>query len=146
MAGICFHRSPRTCAADGITLSSAQRFPTRPPPLQRLHTTDKGILRRKSFASRPLRILLTDIPGDEFKKLATKTSGQNFRIEINKKSVTLTYVKTFMVSRRRFAYVRRFSRTSQHFASTRATTRTKFNVEPHGADRHSEHKAIYSRI
>ena len=43
----------------------------------------------------PYGSLVTDIPGDEFKKLGYNL-GDKLRIEINKKSVTLPYVKTFM--------------------------------------------------
>jgi S-adenosylmethionine hydrolase len=43
----------------------------------------------------PYGSLITDIPGDEFKKLGYNV-GDKLRIEINKKSVTLPYVRTFM--------------------------------------------------
>jgi S-adenosylmethionine hydrolase len=58
-------------------------------------TTDKGIAGDIIGLDDPFGSLVTDIPGDEFKKLGYSL-GDKFRIEINKKSVTLPYVKTFM--------------------------------------------------
>ena len=58
-------------------------------------TTDKGINGNIIALDDPFGSLVTDIPGDEFKKLGYKL-GDKFRIEINKKSVVLPYVKTFM--------------------------------------------------
>lgn len=58
-------------------------------------TTDKGIDGNIIALDDPFGSLVTDIPGDEFKKLGY-TLGDKFRIEINKKSVVLPYVKTFM--------------------------------------------------
>jgi S-adenosylmethionine hydrolase len=43
----------------------------------------------------PYGSLITDIPGDEFKKLGYNL-GDKVRVEINKKPVILPYVKTFM--------------------------------------------------
>ncbi len=58
-------------------------------------TTDKGIEGHIIAIDDPFGSLITDIPGDDFKKLGYNL-GDKFRIEINKKSVTLPYVKTFM--------------------------------------------------
>jgi len=58
-------------------------------------TTDKGIAGDIIAIDDPFGSLITDIPGDEFKKLGYNL-GDKFRIEINKKSVVLPYVKTFM--------------------------------------------------
>jgi S-adenosylmethionine hydrolase len=58
-------------------------------------TTDKGVAGDIIGLDDPFGSLVTDIPGDEFKKLGYSL-GDKFRIEINKKSVTLPYVKTFM--------------------------------------------------
>jgi hypothetical protein len=58
-------------------------------------TTEKGIEGDIIGLDDPYGSLITDIPGDEFKKLGYNV-GDKLRIEINKKSVTLPYVKTFM--------------------------------------------------
>ncbi|HKV64179.1 MAG TPA: S-adenosyl-l-methionine hydroxide adenosyltransferase family protein [Candidatus Acidoferrum sp.] len=58
-------------------------------------TTDKGIIGNIIALDDPFGSLVTDIPGDEFKKLGYNL-GDKLRIEINKKSVVLPYVKTFM--------------------------------------------------
>ncbi|HEX4545016.1 MAG TPA: SAM-dependent chlorinase/fluorinase [Candidatus Acidoferrum sp.] len=58
-------------------------------------TTEKGIDGEIIGLDDPFGSLITDIPGDEFKKLGYNV-GDKLRIEINKKSVTLPYVKTFM--------------------------------------------------
>jgi S-adenosylmethionine hydrolase len=58
-------------------------------------TTDKGIAGDIIAIDDPFGSLIADIPGDEFKKLGYNL-GDKFRIEINKKSVVLPYVKTFM--------------------------------------------------
>ncbi len=58
-------------------------------------TTEKGIAGDIIALDDPFGSLVTDIPGEEFKKLGYNL-GDKFRIEINKKSVILPYVKTFM--------------------------------------------------
>lgn len=58
-------------------------------------TTDKGIEGEIIALDDPFGSLVTNIPGDEFKKLGYAL-GDKFRIEINKKSVVLPYMKTFM--------------------------------------------------
>jgi S-adenosyl-L-methionine hydrolase (adenosine-forming) len=58
-------------------------------------TSDKGIEGGIIGLDDPYGSLITDIPGDEFKKLGFRL-GDKLIIEINKKSVILPYVKTFM--------------------------------------------------
>jgi S-adenosyl-L-methionine hydrolase (adenosine-forming) len=58
-------------------------------------TTDKGIEGDIIGLDDPYGSLITDIPGDEFKKLGYNL-GNKLTIQINKKPVTLPYVKTFM--------------------------------------------------
>ena len=70
------------------------------PQLVRLNpktsvATEKGIEGDIIGLDDPFGSLITDIPGEEFKKLGYNL-GDRIRIEVNKKSVTLPYVKTFM--------------------------------------------------
>jgi S-adenosylmethionine hydrolase len=58
-------------------------------------TTDKGIEGDIIGLDDPYGSLITDIPGDDFKKLGYNL-GDKLTIQINKKPVTLPYVKTFM--------------------------------------------------
>ena len=58
-------------------------------------TTDKGIQGDIIGIDDPFGSLITDIPGDEFKKLGYRFGDKIF-LEINKKSVILPFVKTFM--------------------------------------------------
>ena len=58
-------------------------------------TSEKGIEGDIIGLDDPYGSLITDIPGDEFKKLGYNL-GDKLRVEINKKPVTLPYVKTFM--------------------------------------------------
>jgi S-adenosylmethionine hydrolase len=58
-------------------------------------TTDKGIDGDLIGLDDPYGSLITDIPGDEFKKLGYNL-GDKVVVQINKKSMTLPYVKTFM--------------------------------------------------
>jgi len=58
-------------------------------------TSDKGIAGDIIALDDPFGSLITDIPGDEFNKLAY-SFGDTVRVEINKKLVVLPYVKTFM--------------------------------------------------
>src|SRR5882724_2455194 len=58
-------------------------------------TTEKGIEGDIIGLDDPYGSLITDIPGDEFEKLGYNL-GDKIRVEINKKLVTLPYVKTFM--------------------------------------------------
>jgi S-adenosylmethionine hydrolase len=58
-------------------------------------TTDKGIEGHILGLDDPFGSLVTDIPVDEFKKLGYNL-GDKITVQINKKPVTLPYVKTFM--------------------------------------------------
>jgi S-adenosylmethionine hydrolase len=58
-------------------------------------TTEKGIEGDIIGLDDPYGSLITDIAGDEFKKLGYSV-GDKIRVEINKKVVALPYVKTFM--------------------------------------------------
>src|SRR2546427_3095465 len=58
-------------------------------------TTDKSIQGDIIGIDDPFGSLITDIPGDEFKKLGYRLGDKIF-LEINKKSVILPFVKTFM--------------------------------------------------
>ena len=58
-------------------------------------TTEKGIEGDIIGLDDPYGSLITDIPADEFKNLGYSL-GDKIRVEINKKLVTLPYVKTFM--------------------------------------------------
>ncbi len=58
-------------------------------------TTDKGIAGDIIALDDPFGSLVTDIPGDEFKKVGYNL-GDKLRIDINKKAVIVPYVKTFM--------------------------------------------------
>jgi S-adenosylmethionine hydrolase len=57
--------------------------------------SDKGIAGDIIGLDDPFGSLVTDIPGDEFKKLGYNF-GDKLRVEINKKPATLLYAKTFM--------------------------------------------------
>ena len=58
-------------------------------------TTDRGIEGDIIGLDDPFGSLITDIPGDEFKKLGYRL-GDRVTVRINKKPVNLPYVKTFM--------------------------------------------------
>jgi S-adenosylmethionine hydrolase len=57
--------------------------------------TDKGIQGDIIGLDDPFGSLISDIPGDDFKKLGY-VLGDRIPVEINKKPVTVPYVKTFM--------------------------------------------------
>jgi len=58
-------------------------------------TTDRGIDGNIIALDDPFGSLVSDIPGDDFKKLGYSL-GDKIKIDINKKPVILPYVKTFM--------------------------------------------------
>jgi S-adenosyl-L-methionine hydrolase (adenosine-forming) len=58
-------------------------------------TSEKGIEGDIIGLDDPFGSLVTDIPGDEFKKLGYSL-GDKVQVQINKKTVTLPYAKTFM--------------------------------------------------
>ncbi len=79
----------------------------------------------------PFGSLLTDIPGDQFKQLGYNL-GDKFRVEINKKSVTLPYVKTFMDVPVGDSLLFIDSRGRVSIAVNQGNYSKKFNVEPPG--------------
>jgi len=58
-------------------------------------TTDKGIEGDIIGLDDPFGSLISDIPGEEFKKLGY-VQGDKVPVQINKKPITLPYAKTFM--------------------------------------------------
>jgi S-adenosylmethionine hydrolase len=94
-------------------------------------TTDKGIAGDIIGLDDPFGSLVTDIPGDEFKKLGYNL-GDKLRIEINKKSVTLPYVKTFMDVPVGDALLFIDSRDRVSIAVNQGNYSRKFSVEPAG--------------
>jgi S-adenosylmethionine hydrolase len=94
-------------------------------------TTDKGIAGDIIALDDPFGSLVTDIPGDEFKKLGYNL-GDKFRVEINKKSVTLPYVKTFMDVPVGDVLLYIDSRDRVGIAINQGNYSKKFNVEPPG--------------
>jgi S-adenosylmethionine hydrolase len=94
-------------------------------------TTDKGIDGNIIALDDPFGSLVTDIPGDEFKKLGY-TLGDKFRIEINKKTVTLPYVKTFMDVPVGDVLLFIDSRDRVSIAINQGNYSKKFGVEPPG--------------
>jgi len=73
----------------------------------------------------PFGSLVTDIPGGEFKKLGYSL-GDKFRIEINKKPVTVPYVKTSWTSAWATCSFSSIPATASASPSTKATTTKKF--------------------
>ena len=94
-------------------------------------TTDKGIAGEIIGLDDPFGSLVTDIPGDEFKALGYKL-GDKFRIEINKKPVTLPYVKTFMDVAVGDSLLFIDSRGRVSIAINQGNYSKKYNVEPFG--------------
>jgi S-adenosylmethionine hydrolase len=94
-------------------------------------TTDTGIAGDIIGLDDPFGSLVTDIPGDEFKKLGYSL-GDKFRIELNKKSVVLPYVKTFMDVPVGDVLLFIDSRDRVSIAINQGNYSKKFNVEPPG--------------
>jgi S-adenosylmethionine hydrolase len=94
-------------------------------------TTEKGIAGDIIGLDDPFGSLVTDIPGDEFKKLGYNL-GDKFRVEINKKPITLPYVKTFMDVPVGDSLLFIDSRGRVSIAINQANYSKKFNVEPPG--------------
>jgi len=94
-------------------------------------TTDKGIDGNIIALDDPFGSLVTDIPGGEFKKLGYSL-GDKFRIEINKKPVTVPYVKTFMDVRVGDVLLFIDSRDRVSIAINQGNYSKKFSVEPPG--------------
>jgi hypothetical protein len=93
--------------------------------------TDKGIAGDIVGLDDPFGSLVTDIPGDEFKQLGYNL-GDKLRIEINRKSVTLPYVKTFMDVPVGDLLLFIDSRGRVSIAVNQGNYSKKFNVEPPG--------------
>jgi S-adenosylmethionine hydrolase len=93
--------------------------------------TDKGIAGDIIGLDDPFGSLVTDIPGDEFKKLGYSL-GDKFRIEINKKPVNLPYVKTFMDVPVGDVLLFIDSRDRVSIAINQGNYSKKFGVEPPG--------------
>jgi S-adenosylmethionine hydrolase len=93
-------------------------------------TTEKGIAGDIIAIDDPFGSLITDIPGDEFKKLGYNL-GDKFRVEINKKSVTLPYVKTFMDVPVGDVLLYIDSRDRVGIAINQGNYSKKFSVDPH---------------
>src|SRR6266850_3819057 len=94
-------------------------------------TTDKGITGDIIALDDPFGSLVTDISGDEFKNLGYNL-GDKLRIEINKKSVTLPYVKTFMDVPVGDSLLFIDSRARVSIAVNQGNYSKKFNLEPPG--------------
>ena len=94
-------------------------------------TTDKGIDGNIIALDDPFGSLVTDIPGEEFKKLGYNL-GDKFRIEINKKPVTVPYVKTFMGVQVGDVLLFIDSRDRVSIAINQGNYSKKFGVEPPG--------------
>jgi S-adenosylmethionine hydrolase len=80
----------------------------------------------------PYGSLITDIPGDEFKKLGYNL-GDKVRVEINRKPVILPYVKTFMEVPVGDVLLFIDSRDRVSIAINQGDYSKKFNVTPPGA-------------
>src|SRR6266446_3779965 len=93
--------------------------------------TDKGISGDIIALDDPFGSLVTDISGDEFKNLGYNL-GDKLRIEINKKSVTLPYVKTFMDVPVGDSLLFIDSRARVSIAVNQGNYSKKFNLEPPG--------------
>ncbi len=107
------------------------------PQLVRLNpkssvTSEKGINGDIIGLDDPFGSLVTDIPGDEFKKLGYNL-GDKITLEINKKTVTLPYVKTFMDVPVGEVLLYIDSRGRVGIAMNQGSYSRKFAVEPPGA-------------
>jgi len=94
-------------------------------------TTEKGIEGDIIGLDDPYGSLITDIPGDEFKKLGYNL-GDRIRVEINKKLVTLPHVKTFMDVPVGDSLLYIDSRGRVGIASNQGNYSKKFDVTPPG--------------
>jgi S-adenosylmethionine hydrolase len=92
-------------------------------------STGRGIAGDIIGLDDPFGSLITDIPGDEFKKLGYNV-GDKLRVEINKKPVILPYVKTFMDVPVGDALLFIDSRDRVSIAVNQGNYSKKFNIEP----------------
>jgi S-adenosylmethionine hydrolase len=95
-------------------------------------TTDKGIEGDIIGLDDPFGSLVTDIPVDEFKKLGYNV-GEKVSVQINKKPVTVPYVKTFMDVPVGDSLLYIDSRGRVGIAVNQGNYSKKFNVDPPGA-------------
>jgi S-adenosyl-L-methionine hydrolase (adenosine-forming) len=93
--------------------------------------TDKSIDGHIIALDDPFGSLVTDIPGDEFKKLGYNL-GDKFRVAINKKPVTVPYAKTFMDVPVGDVLLFIDSRDRVSIAINQGNYSKKFGVEPPG--------------
>jgi S-adenosylmethionine hydrolase len=94
-------------------------------------TSEKGIDGDIIALDDPYGSLVTDIPGDEFKKLGYNP-GDKVVIQINKKPVTLPYVKTFMGVPVGESLLYIDSRDRVGVAINQGSYSRKFNITPPG--------------
>lgn len=92
---------------------------------------EKGIAGDVIALDDPFGSLITDIPGDEFKKLGYEV-GDRVQVQINKKPVWLSYVKTFMDVPVGAPLLYVDSRGRVGIAVNQGNYSKKFNVEPPG--------------
>jgi S-adenosyl-L-methionine hydrolase (adenosine-forming) len=94
-------------------------------------TTDKGIDGDLIGLDDPFGSLVTDVPGDDFKKLGYNL-GDKLTVQINKKPVTLLYAKTFMDVPVGDLLLYIDSRGRVGIAINQGNFSKKFNVDPPG--------------
>ena len=94
-------------------------------------TTDKGIQGDIIGLDDPFGSLVTDIPGDDFKKLGY-VLGDKVPVQLNKKPVTLPYGKTFMDVPVGETLLYIDSRGRVGIAINQGNYSKKFNIEPPG--------------
>ena len=95
-------------------------------------TGEKGIEGDVIGLDDPYGSLITDIPGDEFKKLGYNLSDK-VRVEINKKAVILPYAKTFMEVPVGDSLLFIDSRDRVSIAINQGDYSKKFNITPPGS-------------
>ena len=93
--------------------------------------TDKGIQGDIIGLDDPFGSLITNIPGDDFKKLGYKL-GDKVTVQINKKPVTVPYVKTFMDVPAGDSLLYIDSRGRVGIANNKGNYAKKFKFEPPG--------------
>src|SRR4051794_13309286 len=92
-------------------------------------TTDKGIEGDIIGLDDPFGSLISDIPGEEFKKLGY-VQGDKVPVQINKKPITLPYAKTFMDVPVRETLLYIDSRGRVGIAVNQGNYSRKFSIEP----------------
>jgi S-adenosylmethionine hydrolase len=94
-------------------------------------STEKGIAGDVIGLDDPYGSLITDIPGEEFKKLGYNL-GDKVGVEINKKAVSVPYVKTFMDAPVGDSLLYIDSRGRVGIAINQGNYARKFNINPPG--------------